>query len=191
MLLKGQFVAGAQKHFFLETQSAVAIPGEDGRFVVWCGCQNTRRTQQQIAHALGVSTARVDVRMRRAGGAFGGKLNAHLPTAVVAAVAAAKVKTAVHLHAERADDMACGGGRAAMAASWAARVEASGVVSSLELNLSFDSGCTDGAGGAGDLGMAVHWSDNCYSHTDFSCSGVSVCLCVCVSVCLCHSVCVC
>ena len=33
-----------------------------------------------------------DVRVRRVGGAFGGKLMAHLPTAVVAAVAAAKVK---------------------------------------------------------------------------------------------------
>jgi hypothetical protein len=41
--------------------------------VVWCGCQNTRRTQEQIALALGVKAGRVDVRMRRAGGAFGGK----------------------------------------------------------------------------------------------------------------------
>ena len=170
-VLEGRCIAGAQKHFFLETQSAVAIPGEDGRFVVWCGCQNLRRTQEQIARALGVKAGRVDVRMRRAGGAFGGKLNAHLPTAVVAAVAASIVKAPVYLHAERADDMAAGGGRAGMDASWSASVQPGGIITSVELSVVFDSGCADGAGGAGDLGMAVHWADNSYLHADFSCSG--------------------
>jgi xanthine dehydrogenase molybdopterin-binding subunit B len=77
----------------------------------------------------------------------------------------------VHLHAERADDMAAGGGRASMDASWSASVQPGGTISSLELALVFDGGCADGAAGAGDLGMAIHWSDNCYAHADFSCSG--------------------
>ena len=58
-----------------------------------------------------------------------------------------------------------------MTASWTANVQPSGIISSLSLDLAFDSGCTDGAGGPGDLGMAIHWSDNSYRHADFSCAG--------------------
>ena len=64
-VLSGVFVTGAQKHFFLETQSAFVTPAEDGKVTVWCGHQNPRRTQAQIAKALGTSLSRVDVRMRR------------------------------------------------------------------------------------------------------------------------------
>ena len=154
-VIHGRFDCGGQKHFYLETQSALACPQEDRRWVVWTGNQNPRRTQTQLAKALGVSASRVDVRIRRTGGAFGGKLNAHLPTAVVAAVAAAKARRPVLVHSERCDDMTSGGGRPPMVGSWSAAVQPDGTIDSLRMDLAFDSGCTDGAGGAGDLGMGV------------------------------------
>lgn len=172
LVVQGKFVTGGQKHFFMETHSAIAFPEEDGRLVLWCGTQNPRRTQTAVAQVLGVGANRVDVRMRRTGGAFGGKLNAHLPTAVMAAVAARKLGRAVQLHNERADDMSSSGGRAPLDAKFVAAVERqSGKILSLEMKLTFDSGCTDGAGGGGDLGMAVKWSDNCYFHANFLCKG--------------------
>jgi xanthine dehydrogenase/oxidase len=39
------------------------------------------------------------------------------------------------------------------------------------LSCDFDSGCTDGAGGGGDLGMATQWADNCYRSDDFAAGG--------------------
>ena len=171
-VLSGEVSLGGQKHFYLETHTAYAEPQEDGKIVVTCGNQNPTLTQQVIAGALGVPVSHVDVVVRRVGGAYGGKLNAHLPTAVLAAVAALKHRRPVRLHNERADDMGATGGRASMEGSWSLAVDAtSGVVSSVELSFAFDSGCTDGAGGGGDLGMATQWSDNCYRHADFKAGG--------------------
>ena len=171
-VLSGEVSLGGQKHFYLETHTAYAEPQEDGKIVVTCANQNPSLTQQAIAGALGVPVSHVDVVVRRVGGAYGGKLNAHLPTAVLAAVAAVKHRRPVRLHNERADDMSATGGRASMEGSWSLAVDAtSGVVSSVELSFVFDSGCTDGAGGGGDLGMATQWSDNCYRHADFKAGG--------------------
>ena len=83
--------------------------------------------------ALGLPLATVDVRVRRIGGAYGGKLNAHLPTAIAAAVAAAKHGRPVRLHNDRSDDMASTGGRPPMEGSFRLAVDQGGVPSSLEL----------------------------------------------------------
>ena len=99
-------------------QAAYAIPSEDGKMVVWAGNQNPRRTQTSIASALGVPINKVDARVRRVGGAYGGKLNAHLPTCVVAAVAARKMRAPVAVHHERCDDMSSGGHRSPVSATW-------------------------------------------------------------------------
>ena len=58
--------------------------------------------------------------MRRTGGAYGGKLFHNVPTAVVAALAAKKLRRPVRMHNERAEDMAGTGGRAPMTAAWSA-----------------------------------------------------------------------
>ena len=169
-LLHGTFSAGGQKHFFMETHATIAAPGEDGTMVVTCGMQAPTLTQACIAFTLGVPTNKVDVRCRRVGGAYGGKLSHHVPTAVVAALAAVKSRRPVRVHNERVSDMASTGGRAPLDATWSAAADpATGVISSVALHLSFDSGCVDGA--SGDLGMALAWSDNCYRHTDFSAKG--------------------
>ena len=89
-MLSGESTLGGQKHFYMETNAAVAEPTEAGGMVVTCGHQNPGLTQASVAAALGVPLSNVDVRLRRVGGAYGGKLNAHLPTAVLAAVAAHK-----------------------------------------------------------------------------------------------------
>ena len=171
-VLSGRFNIGGQKHFYMETHACVATPAEDGKLVLVCGTQSPQKTQQSVAAALGVGQHKVDVRVRRVGGAFGGKLSQQLPTAVVAAVAATKLRVPIRLHHERCDDMAAIGGRAPLEASWSAAFDdQSGVVSSVHLELSYDSGCTDGAGADGDLGMAVWWADNCYRHEDWSCGG--------------------
>ena len=54
-----------------------------------------------------------------------------------------------------------------MEASWSAAVDpATGVVSSLEMDLVFDGGCN---GYGGDAQMGLQWSDNTYKHADYDC----------------------
>ncbi|EOD37049.1 hypothetical protein EMIHUDRAFT_226032 [Emiliania huxleyi CCMP1516] len=152
-----------QRHFYLETNTALALPVEGGGLSITCANQNPTRTQTAVAGALGLPLATVDVRVRRIGGAYGGKLNAHLPTAIAAAVAAAKHGRPVRLHNDRSDDMASTGGRPPMEGSFRLAVDQGGVVSSIELTAAFDSGVVDGG--------AVCWADNAYRADDFAVHG--------------------
>jgi xanthine dehydrogenase molybdopterin-binding subunit B len=145
----------------------VAVPVEDGKMSITSGMQEPTLLQNAISVGLGMPRHKIDVRVRRTGGAYGGKLFHNVPTSVVAALAAKKVGLPVRMHNERAADMAGTGGRSPMTASWSAAVDpATKVISSSFMSLTFNSGCVDG--GTGDVGMALQWSDNCYRHHDFS-----------------------
>lgn len=64
---------GSQYYFYLETQTALAIPDEDQCMVVYSSCQVPSMLQNSIKKCLGVPIHNVRVITRRVGGAFGGK----------------------------------------------------------------------------------------------------------------------
>ena len=164
----GVWRAGGQKHFFLETNSAYATPGEDGKVEVFSSNQSLASTQSAVASALGVKEADVTLVCRRAGGGFGGKLSAQKPAAIAAAIGAALTGAPVRVHNERVDDMTMMGGRAPARAEYCAAYDAaSGVVHALWLKLTFDSGCTTGA--MGDASMAAQNADSAYHTAHYFC----------------------
>uniref|UniRef100_A0A7S2RXD9 FAD-binding PCMH-type domain-containing protein n=2 Tax=Rhizochromulina marina TaxID=1034831 RepID=A0A7S2RXD9_9STRA len=169
-VVEGRVVLDGQKHFFMETQAALAVPDEDGRIKVWSGTQGAPFTQQMLGRVLGKPLHRVEVAVRRVGGAFGGKLFAHLGTALAAAVAAVKLGRPVMMHNERLDDMAMMGGREPMTALYRASFESDGAVSALSLYFDLDGG-NDAKMCAGDLSMASQWSDGCYYVPNFKVNG--------------------
>ena len=61
------------EHAFLEPESTLAVPGEDGHLHVYSGGQGVWDDRDQIAAILGVGTAAVTVELVSNGGAFGGK----------------------------------------------------------------------------------------------------------------------
>lgn len=61
------------EHAFLEPESTVAVPGEDGSLHVYSGGQGVWDDRDQIAAMLGVDTSVVTVELVSNGGAFGGK----------------------------------------------------------------------------------------------------------------------
>ncbi len=61
------------EHAFLEPESTVAAPTDDGRLQVWSGGQGVWDDRNQIASVLGVPKDRVVVDLVSNGGAFGGK----------------------------------------------------------------------------------------------------------------------
>ena len=65
---------GSQYLFYLETQTALAIPDEDQCIEVYSACQNPSILQKSIAKCLGVPLHNVRVITRRVGGGFGGKV---------------------------------------------------------------------------------------------------------------------
>jgi xanthine dehydrogenase molybdenum-binding subunit len=61
------------EHAFLEPESTLAAPAEDGTLMVWSGGQGVWDDRNQIASVLGIAPGRVVVELVSNGGAFGGK----------------------------------------------------------------------------------------------------------------------
>src|SRR3546814_4593546 len=90
--IKGRMAVGGQEHFYLEGQTALAIPGEDDEVRVICSTQHPTEVQTMVAGALGVPANAVTTEVRRMGGAFGGKETQGKLFAVVAALVATKTE---------------------------------------------------------------------------------------------------
>ncbi|WP_342358562.1 xanthine dehydrogenase molybdopterin binding subunit [Terrarubrum flagellatum] len=109
--IKGSMEIGGQDHFYLESQIALAVPGEDGDVAIYSSTQHPSEVQHMVGHALGVSSHAVTVECRRMGGGFGGKETQANLFAVAAAIAAKKLGRAVKIRPDRDDDMIITGKR--------------------------------------------------------------------------------
>lgn len=109
--VQGHMYIGGQEHFYLESQIALAIPGEDDDILVWSSTQHPSEVQHMVAHVLGCANNAVEVKTRRMGGGFGGKETQGNLFACLAAVAAKKLNRAVKFRPDRDEDMAVTGKR--------------------------------------------------------------------------------
>ncbi|MEM1232878.1 MAG: xanthine dehydrogenase molybdopterin binding subunit [Pseudomonadota bacterium] len=109
--VQGTLILGGQEHFYLEGQSALAVPGDDGDMVVHCSTQHPTEIQHKVAEALGVPFALVRVEVRRMGGGFGGKESQGNALAVACAIAASRTGRACKMRYDRDDDMIITGKR--------------------------------------------------------------------------------
>lgn len=97
------------EHAFLEPESTLAVPTDDGRLHVYSGGQGVWDDRDQIASILGVEKDRVIVELVSNGGAFGGKedLSNQAQTALAAFLTGRPVRCtltrqqSMHLHAKR------------------------------------------------------------------------------------------
>jgi len=109
--VKGRVRIGGQEHFYLESQAALAVPGEDDEVTIHASTQHPTEIQVMVAQVLGIPHAAVTVNMRRMGGGFGGKETQGNLFAVVAALAARKFNRAVKIRPDRDDDFQITGKR--------------------------------------------------------------------------------
>ncbi|MDO8361168.1 MAG: xanthine dehydrogenase molybdopterin binding subunit, partial [Devosia sp.] len=108
---KGTVTIGGQEHFYLESQVALAIPGEDDEVTIQASTQHPTEIQVMTAQVLGVPHNAITVNMRRMGGGFGGKETQGNLFAAVAALAAKKFGRAVKIRPDRDDDFSITGKR--------------------------------------------------------------------------------
>lgn len=109
--IKGQFHIGGQEHFYLETQTAMVIPGEDSSLQVFSSTQNPTEVQKLVAEVMGITMNKVTIDMRRMGGGFGGKETQAAGVACLCAIAARQTGRAVKMRLARSDDMRITGKR--------------------------------------------------------------------------------
>ncbi|MCF6242205.1 MAG: molybdopterin-dependent oxidoreductase, partial [Bacteroidales bacterium] len=110
-VIEGTAESGAQEHLYIETQGAYAVPVENNCLKVYSSTQGPTSVQKTIAKVLGVSMNKIELDVRRLGGAFGGKEDQATPPATMVALAAYLLKKPVKLIYERQDDLQMTGKR--------------------------------------------------------------------------------
>ena len=97
------------EHAFLEPESTLAVPNDDGTLHVYSGGQGVWDDRDQIASVLGVKASRITVELVSNGGAFGGKedMSNQAQTAIAAWLLKRPVRCTLtreqsfHLHPKR------------------------------------------------------------------------------------------
>lgn len=148
-VLKGELETGAQEHWYLETQTALCIPGEGREMNVFSSTQHPSETQAVVAEVLGVPRNEVTVETRRMGGAFGGKETQANHTAAWTALLACAAGRPVKVRLFRDDDQKITGKRHPFLIEYTVGFDDSGRLLALDVILQAD------AGYATDLSMAI------------------------------------
>ena len=132
---QGTVTIGGQDHFYLEGQIAVALPQEDGAFLIHSSTQHPSEVQSVVAHALGIPANLVTVHCRRMGGGFGGKETQAALIAAAAALLAKKTRRPVKLRLDRDVDMIMTGKRHDFLADYAVGFDERGRILALKVML--------------------------------------------------------
>ncbi|MBZ3691358.1 xanthine dehydrogenase molybdopterin binding subunit [Phyllobacterium calauticae] len=132
-VFSGTLHMGGQDHFYLETQIAYAIPGENGEMLVHSSTQHPTEVQHHVALILGLHANAVECQVRRMGGGFGGKESQATIIAGAAALVAAKTGKPCKLRLKRRDDMAGTGKRHDYVANWKVGVDSRGRIRGLDV----------------------------------------------------------
>jgi len=147
--ISGTLKTGAQEHWYLETQSCLCVPGEDGSIKAYSSTQHPSETQAIIAEVLGLKSNEVEVEVRRLGGGFGGKETQANHIAAWSALLCNATGKPVKIHLFRDDDQIMTGKRHRYLSKYEAGFDDDGKINSYSVELNAD------AGSATDLSMAI------------------------------------
>ncbi|XP_027173864.1 indole-3-acetaldehyde oxidase-like [Coffea eugenioides] len=139
-ILSAEIKLGSQYYFYMETQTALAVPDEDNCVLVYSSTQSAEHMHITIAKCLGIPEHNVRVITRRVGGGFGGKLMRSMPVATACALAAYKLSCPVRTYLNRKTDMIMIGGRHPMKITYNVGFKSSGKVTALHLDILINAG---------------------------------------------------
>jgi xanthine dehydrogenase large subunit len=159
----GSSKIGAQEHFYLEGQIALATPLEDGQMHILTSSQHPSEMQQVVASICGLAQNQVVSQTRRMGGGFGGKEVQPAQFAGLAALGAKMTGKPVKLRLDRDDDMLLTGKRHAFEFHYDVGFDQNGVMSAFDIELNSQCGySTDYSHAVND--RALCHLDNSYFH---------------------------
>ena len=159
--LKGRLSIGGQEHFYLESQIAMAVPGEDDEILIHSSTQHPSEVQHIVSHVLHVPSNAVTIEVRRMGGAFGGKETQSNLFAAAAALAAVRTGRPVKLRPDRDDDMCITGKRHDFEVDYEVGFDETGRI--LGIEGVFAARCGFSADLSGPVtDRALFHADNCY-----------------------------
>ncbi|CAD5120077.1 DgyrCDS8661 [Dimorphilus gyrociliatus] len=139
-VLVGEVNVGKQEHFYMETQSALAVPRDGDALDVYSSTQNVGGDHRYIASILDKPQHLINVICKRCGGGFGGKENQAITTSIPASLVAEKFKRPTRYIMNRQIDMQVTGGRNPMKAKYKVAFSKSGTIKALEVTIYMNSG---------------------------------------------------
>ncbi len=167
--LSGKFYIGGQEQFYLESQAAIAFPGEQDQLIVHSSTQNTTEIQTMVAEVLGLSMHQVVCICKRMGGAFGGKETQAVIPALMVSLVAQRTGRAARIVYDKDKDMCVTGKRHAYVCNWEVGFKPDGEIVGLKCDFYSDGGA------AADLSTSVMertllHADNSYflEHAEFN-----------------------
>ncbi len=171
-IIEGVYENGGQEHFYLESQVAIAYPVDGDEIDILSSTQNPTEIQHVVAKALGLSFRQVTAKVKRMGGAFGGKETQSVLTAVMAALAAYNLKRPARIALSKDEDMVLTGKRHPFKGFYKIGFLQSGEVTALETKLFSDGGAYTDISPA-IMQRAVLHSDNAYYFKNMRVEGIS------------------
>jgi xanthine dehydrogenase large subunit len=166
--LTGELHIGGQEQFYLESQAAIAYPGEDGQMVVHSSTQNPTEIQAVVAEMLGRGMHEVVCVTKRMGGAFGGKETQAAIPAMMAALVAHKTGRSARVIYDKDSDMHATGKRHPYLVRWDVGFEPDGRLRALRFHFFSNAGCSTDLSPSVLERTLLH-ADNCYyiPHAEF------------------------
>ena len=156
--LEGSLDIGGQEQFYLESQIALVVPGEQGQMHVHSSTQHPSEVQMMVAEVLGVPFNHVVCTCKRMGGGFGGKETQAAQPAMMAAMLANKTRRPVRFAYTKDDDMRYTGKRHPFKSFYKVGFTNDGKITALDVRLFSNGGCSM------DLSMPV--LERAMLHTD-------------------------
>ncbi len=149
LIVEGRVDSGGQEHFYMEPQSAMAVPVENKGVTLYSSTQSPTSVQRIAARVLGLPMHKVEVDVRRLGGGFGGKEDQATPWACMAALAAFILQRPVKLTLDRREDMMMTGKRHPYSSDFKIGLKAGGTI------LAYEVAFYQNSGAAADLSTAI------------------------------------
>ncbi|CAG9836996.1 unnamed protein product [Diabrotica balteata] len=141
--IKGEFFLDRQYHFHMEVHSCKVVPLDDGGIDIFSSTQWMDANQIGASTVLNMPTNKINVKVTRLGGGFGGKLLRNSMISAAAAVAAVKLQVPIKLVLTFEQNMDIIGKRFPSYMKYNVGVNDNGVIQYLEA----DAYCDLGVGG--------------------------------------------
>ncbi|MGI9240832.1 MAG: molybdopterin cofactor-binding domain-containing protein, partial [Verrucomicrobiales bacterium] len=159
-VVEGEVSLCGQYHFYLEPQSALAVPKDEG-LLIYSSTQSPSNVVDHVSALLNLKQNHVDVSVGRIGGGFGGKQLRAGPIAAIAALGSHLSGSPVKLTLERKEDMAFCPGRGSAHASYRAGFLPDGKLQALEIDFQLNAGFSNDYG-SDIVETATLLMDSCY-----------------------------
>jgi CO/xanthine dehydrogenase Mo-binding subunit len=138
IIIENTYLTQRAEHAFLETESALAYIDENGTLVVYSSTQAPHNDRKQIARALALPENQVRVIVPYVGGAFGGKMEAHVQ--IHAALLAYKTGRPVRIQRSREESILTHVKRHPMVIHYRTGATKDGLLTAAQLEIITDTG---------------------------------------------------